>query len=82
MYIYLVVNLLCSLFQGQIFSGRDHRIYLLGNPVIFWAMLIFMGLFLLLYLVYATRRQRDVKMSPELTGQLNLYITLEEKDFK
>ena len=61
--------LLTFLFQGQIFSGKDHRIYLLGNPVIFWAMLVFMGLFLLLYVIHTTRRQRGVKISEHLNGE-------------
>jgi len=46
--------------QGQIFSGKDHKIYLLGNPVIWFGLLAVMGLFLILALVHAIRRQRGM----------------------
>ena len=45
-------------YRGQIFSGKDHRIYLLGNPIIFWANLVMFVLFLVIYLIYVVRHQR------------------------
>ncbi|KAJ8309086.1 hypothetical protein KUTeg_013960 [Tegillarca granosa] len=44
--------------RGQIFSGGEHRIYLLGNPVIFWLALGLMALFLVQYCVFAVKVQR------------------------
>lgn len=54
---------LISLFlelQGQPFSGGDHRIYLLGNPVIWWGILCSMALFLLTALYHAVLQQRGL----------------------
>ncbi|OWF56429.1 Protein O-mannosyl-transferase 2 [Mizuhopecten yessoensis] len=48
-------------FKGQIFSGKNHRIYLLGNPVIFWGCLGVMLAFFVVYLVSAIRIQRGVQ---------------------
>lgn len=48
-------------YKGQIFSGKTHRVYLLGNPVIFWVCLAATGLFLVVYLVASVRRQRGVR---------------------
>lgn len=44
--------------QGQFFSGASFRIYLLGNPVIWWSNLVFLGLFVLVFCVDAVRGQR------------------------
>ncbi|KAK6181341.1 hypothetical protein SNE40_009214 [Patella caerulea] len=49
-------------YRGQIFSGKDFRIYLLGNPVIFWLSLIVMIIFLVIYFMYSLRCQRGVPM--------------------
>lgn len=46
------------IFQGQFFSGSAYRIYLLGNPVIWWSNLVFLALFLLLFIVAAVQEQR------------------------
>ncbi|KAK3092409.1 hypothetical protein FSP39_002461, partial [Pinctada imbricata] len=48
-------------FRGQIFSGKDHRIYLLGNPIIFWGCLVAMAIFLLLYLIHSVKVKRKIK---------------------
>lgn len=45
-------------FQGQFFSGSAYRIYLLGNPVIWWSNLVFLALFLLIFIATAVREQR------------------------
>ena len=45
-------------FQGQFFSGNDQRIYLLGNPIIWWGNLGFLALFLVLYLIQSIKEQR------------------------
>lgn len=45
-------------FQGQYFSGGSFRIYLLGNPVVWWSNLAFLAIFLLTYFMAAIKRQR------------------------
>lgn len=46
--------------RGQFFSGADQRIYLLGNPIIWWGNLGFLALFLLIYLVQSVKEQRGI----------------------
>ncbi|GAB1598221.1 protein O-mannosyl-transferase 2 isoform X1 [Argonauta hians] len=46
-------------YKGQTFSGKDHRIYLLGNPIVFWGNIAVFVLFLITYIVYIIRHQRD-----------------------
>lgn len=45
-------------FQGQYFSGGNFRIYLLGNPVIWWSNLAFLATFLLMFFIAAIKWQR------------------------
>lgn len=45
-------------YKGQYFSGSSYRIYLLGNPIIWWSNLVFLALFLLVYFLSALKRQR------------------------
>ena len=51
---------MCISLQGQFFSGADQRIYLLGNPIIWWGNLGFLALFLMLYLVQSIKEQRGI----------------------
>ncbi len=44
--------------QGQYFSGNDHRVYLLGNPLIWWGNLALLGAFLLAVAADAVRGAR------------------------
>lgn len=44
--------------KGQFFSGSSYRIYLLGNPIIWWSNLMFLGLFLCLFLFQCVKQQR------------------------
>ncbi len=53
-----ILRIYYCLFQGQFFSGNDQRIYLLGNPIIWWGNLGFLALFLLLFLVQSIKEQR------------------------
>ena len=46
--------------RGQFFSGLDHRVYLLGNPLIWWGNLIFLGLFLAIFAWNSVCAQRGV----------------------
>lgn len=50
--------------KGQWFSGNEIRIYLLGNPIIWWANLVFMAVYLALYVAKQTRDKRGVVSSP------------------
>ncbi|XP_050293965.1 protein O-mannosyl-transferase 2 [Anthonomus grandis grandis] len=45
-------------YKGQFFSGSQYRIYLLGNPVIWWANIFFMIMFLIMFLISAIKLQR------------------------
>lgn len=45
-------------YRGQFFSGSSFRIYLLGNPVIWWGNIVFLLLFLGVFLFNAVKQQR------------------------
>ncbi|XP_055586526.1 protein O-mannosyl-transferase 2 [Uranotaenia lowii] len=53
-------------YKGQFFSGSEHRVYLLGNPVIWWSNLVFLALFVLVFSVEVVRNQRN--SGAETTG--------------
>nr|CAD7587798.1 unnamed protein product [Timema genevievae] len=52
-------------FRGQFFSGNSYRIYLLGNPFIWWSNLVFLAVFLIVHACHAVRKQRG---KPVLEG--------------
>lgn len=54
-------------YRGQFFSGNSYRIYLLGNPVIWWGNLVLLLLYLLLCLGISVRWQRGYEDLPEET---------------
>ncbi|XP_037954211.1 protein O-mannosyl-transferase 2-like [Teleopsis dalmanni] len=45
-------------YRGQFFSGSVYRIYLLGNPIIWWSNLVFLALFLIVFFVMAIKERR------------------------
>ncbi|CAG9860761.1 unnamed protein product [Phyllotreta striolata] len=45
-------------YRGQFFSGTQYRIYLLGNPVIWWGNLVFIVLFLIVFGANVIKLQR------------------------
>ncbi|XP_032689103.1 protein O-mannosyl-transferase 2 isoform X6 [Odontomachus brunneus] len=45
-------------YRGQFFSGNNQRIYLLGNPIIWWGNIVFLIVFIILYAYAAVREQR------------------------
>lgn len=45
-------------YRGQFFSGSSHRIYLLGNPVIWWGNLLFLAVFFFIYVINSIREKR------------------------
>lgn len=58
-------------FRGQFFSGNDHRIYLLGNPVIWWGNIVFLGVFTTTFVWNSILAQRGHGDSPEVKAQKN-----------
>ncbi|GFY76878.1 protein O-mannosyl-transferase 2 [Trichonephila inaurata madagascariensis] len=48
--------------RGQFFSAQQLRIYLLGNPVIWWTNLIFLQIFLILKFIFAVQKQRNLQL--------------------
>jgi dolichyl-phosphate-mannose-protein mannosyltransferase len=46
--------------QGQLFSGGDYRVYLLGNPIIFWGSDVLLILFLIFVVCKLIIDQRAV----------------------
>lgn len=61
--------------QGQFFSGSAYRIYLLGNPIIWWSNLIFLTIFVLEFLVSAVKQQRGYKNNLENNGNVTITTT-------
>ncbi|XP_058685763.1 protein O-mannosyl-transferase 2 isoform X2 [Poecile atricapillus] len=56
-------------YQGLHFSGvneTDYRVYLLGNPVIWWLNLVTIGLYLLITVCTAVALKRGVQLTSEL----------------
>ncbi|XP_030337404.1 protein O-mannosyl-transferase 2 isoform X1 [Strigops habroptila] len=56
-------------YQGLRFSGvneTDYRVYLLGNPVIWWLNLVTIGLYLLITVSAAVALKRGVQLTSEL----------------
>uniref|UniRef100_A0A4X2LAU1 Dolichyl-phosphate-mannose--protein mannosyltransferase n=1 Tax=Vombatus ursinus TaxID=29139 RepID=A0A4X2LAU1_VOMUR len=58
-------------YQGLRFSGvneTDFRVYLLGNPVIWWLNLVSIGLYLLLGSISTVSIQRGIQLTAEVKG--------------
>ncbi|CAB4004592.1 Hypothetical predicted protein [Paramuricea clavata] len=51
-------------YRGQVFSGGDQRVYLLGNPVIWWMILSTIFLFGLIFAYNAVREKRGYVDTP------------------
>ncbi|XP_031339515.1 LOW QUALITY PROTEIN: protein O-mannosyl-transferase 2 [Photinus pyralis] len=45
-------------YRGQFFSGSAYRIYLLGNPVIWWGNLVFLIVFVIVFITRSIKQQR------------------------
>nr|XP_003705238.1 PREDICTED: protein O-mannosyl-transferase 2 isoform X1 [Megachile rotundata]XP_012145078.1 PREDICTED: protein O-mannosyl-transferase 2 isoform X1 [Megachile rotundata]XP_012145079.1 PREDICTED: protein O-mannosyl-transferase 2 isoform X1 [Megachile rotundata] len=61
-------------YRGQFFSGNELRIYLLGNPIIWWSNIIFLILFIILYIHACVRQQRGCVESPAVLEQRNRIV--------
>lgn len=62
-------------FRGQFFSGNTYRIYLLGNPIIWWGNLIFLVIFFFTYVFNAVRHQRGYTDPPPIRDMKNRMTT-------
>lgn len=60
--------------QGQLFSGGDYRVYLLGNPVIFWGSDVLILVFLSITAAKLMAEQRGVSLA-DITGLLNRFVS-------
>ncbi|XP_014228926.1 protein O-mannosyl-transferase 2 [Trichogramma pretiosum] len=56
-------------YRGQFFSGNNIKIYLLGNPVIWWSNIGFLLIFAIVYLNACIREQRGLEEDPALVSQ-------------
>ncbi|KAL0819896.1 hypothetical protein ABMA28_007908 [Loxostege sticticalis] len=55
-------------YRGQFFSGSAHRIYLLGNPVVWWTNLLFLAVFFVIYVVNSVRQNRAEALGTPVLG--------------
>lgn len=53
-------------YRGQFFSGGDYRIYLLGNPIIWWSNLFFLLNFVITFMISSVHRQRNNWKRPDV----------------
>ncbi|XP_046419924.1 protein O-mannosyl-transferase 2 isoform X4 [Neodiprion fabricii] len=53
-------------YRGQFFSGSKNRIYLLGNPIIWWGNIVFLIFFSLAYLFASVQEQRGYLQDPDI----------------
>ncbi|XP_023216676.1 protein O-mannosyl-transferase 2-like [Centruroides sculpturatus] len=56
-------------YRGQFFSGHQYRIYLLGNPIIWWGNLICLAIYMLVQGYISVRYQRGYKDSQYIEEQ-------------
>ncbi|XP_064403207.1 protein O-mannosyl-transferase 2-like isoform X2 [Halichondria panicea] len=62
-------------YQGQHFSGGDYRVYLLGNPVVFWSCGVLFLLFLMILVGKLLVDQRGLEYSPVLRDTLDCLLS-------
>ncbi|XP_065058532.1 protein O-mannosyl-transferase 2-like isoform X2 [Rhopilema esculentum] len=56
-------------YRGQVFSGGEYRIYLLGNPIIWWGILAAFAIFFIIYTYHAVREQRGYQDDVAVKGK-------------
>ncbi|XP_066596933.1 protein O-mannosyl-transferase 2 isoform X3 [Prorops nasuta] len=56
-------------YRGQFFSGNNERIYLLGNPIIWWGNIVFLAIFIFIYIHACVREKRGCTESPIVLKQ-------------
>uniref|UniRef100_A0A6P7H1P1 Protein O-mannosyl-transferase 2 n=1 Tax=Diabrotica virgifera virgifera TaxID=50390 RepID=A0A6P7H1P1_DIAVI len=59
-------------YRGQFFSGTQYRIYLLGNPVIWWGNLVFIAVFVIAFGLNAIKLERGYIKSSDDTHKKKL----------
>ncbi|KAJ9578981.1 hypothetical protein L9F63_024911, partial [Diploptera punctata] len=59
-------------YRGQFFSGNSYRIYLLGNPIIWWGNLLFLAAFFLIFAYNSIREQRGYGDHPSIKERKQL----------
>jgi dolichyl-phosphate-mannose-protein mannosyltransferase len=61
--------------QGQVFSGGDYRVYLLGNPIVFWGCGILKILFISMVILTLIADQRGYlhQVSAEMRAQVAVF---------
>lgn len=82
----VMVTLLSFLFafdvqQGQRFSGynnTEERIYLLGNPVLWWGNLFFLFLFPPVIFIWLVCKERGLQGNGAITGKAPMELMLTE----
>ena len=60
--------------MGQHFSAGDHRVYLLGNPIVFWTNFSLIFYFLITWLLFLSARQRGIKMPANMLTLCDSYF--------
>lgn len=55
-------------YRGQFFSGASHRIYLLGNPLVWWGNLLFLGVFFIIYVINCVKDKRSEAFGTPVQG--------------
>ncbi|CAH0392491.1 unnamed protein product [Bemisia tabaci] len=53
-------------YKGQFFSGSNYRVYLLGNPIIWWANLVCLAVFAVIFFINSVRYQRGYQDPPHI----------------
>ncbi|XP_057315951.1 protein O-mannosyl-transferase 2-like isoform X2 [Hydractinia symbiolongicarpus] len=61
-------------YRGQVFSGNDYRIYLLGNPILWWLVLATFGVYVVFFFVHSVREKRGFEISPQFKAECNTMI--------
>ncbi|XP_031568277.1 protein O-mannosyl-transferase 2-like isoform X2 [Actinia tenebrosa] len=56
-------------YRGQVFSGADNRVYLLGNPVIWWFIFGLMTFSIMMFFFYALKAQRGYVDPPQFLAR-------------
>ncbi|XP_046848331.1 protein O-mannosyl-transferase 2-like isoform X2 [Xenia sp. Carnegie-2017] len=62
-------------YRGQVFSGGNQRVYLLGNPVIWWLILATVALFLSIFVYNAVRTKRGYVDTPQEKARKQKFTT-------
>lgn len=55
-------------YRGQFFSGNSYRIYLLGNPIIWWGNLVFLAVYFIVFVFNAIKQQRGYEDKETVKG--------------